>query len=48
MFPLNQMATQAISQVTFAPEAGQSQATATKDVVDQLSSQIVQLMEAPW
>jgi hypothetical protein len=47
-FPLNQMATQAISQVTFAPEAGQSLATATKDAVDQLSSQIVHLMEAPW
>ncbi|QDT57245.1 hypothetical protein Pan44_53130 [Caulifigura coniformis] len=48
MFPINPMATQAISQVTFAPEAGQSMATATKDAVDQLSAQIVQLMEAPW
>jgi hypothetical protein len=48
MFPINPMATQAISQVTFAPEAGQSLATATKDAVDQLSAQIVQLMEAPW
>jgi hypothetical protein len=47
-FPLNAMATQAITQVTFAPEAGQSLATATKDACDQLSAQIVQLMEAPW
>ncbi len=47
-FPINPMASQAISQVTFAPEAGQSLATATKDAVDQLSAQIVQLMEAPW
>jgi hypothetical protein len=48
MFPISPMATQAISQVTFAPEAGQSLATATKDAVDQLSAQIVQLMESPW
>lgn len=48
LFPINPMATQAISQVTFAPEAGQSLATATKDAVEQLSAQIVQLMEAPW
>ena len=48
MFPINPMATQAISQVTFAPEAGQSLATATKDAVDELSAQIVQLMESPW
>jgi hypothetical protein len=48
MFPISTTATQAISQVTFAPEAGQSLATATKDAVDQLSSQIVQLMDAPW
>ncbi|HVJ84360.1 MAG TPA: LptE family protein [Caulifigura sp.] len=48
MFPISPMATQAISQVTFAPEAGQSMATATKSAVDQLSTQIVQLMEAPW
>ncbi len=47
-FAINPLTTQAISQVTFAPEAGQSLATATKDAVDQLSAQIVQLMEAPW
>ncbi len=47
-FPISPMASQAISQVTFAPEAGQSMATATKDAVDILSTKIVQLMESPW
>ncbi|MBX3442576.1 MAG: hypothetical protein KF774_09210 [Planctomyces sp.] len=39
---------QAISQTSFAPETGQSLATATKDAVDQLAEEIVHLMEAPW
>ncbi len=32
----------------FAPELGQSQATATQRAVDKLASQIVDRMEAPW
>jgi hypothetical protein len=47
-FPIGATAQQAISQVTFAPEAGQSMATATKDAVDIMSRKIVQMMDAPW
>lgn len=37
-----------VSQASFAPEVGQSLATATKTATDNLANQIVQLMEAPW
>jgi len=37
-----------VSQASFAPEVGQSLATATKSATDNLANQIVQLMEAPW
>lgn len=37
-----------VSQAAFAPEVGQSLATATKTATDSLANQIVQLMEAPW
>lgn len=37
-----------VSQASFAPEVGQSLATATQRVTDELANQIVQLMEAPW
>ncbi|MCH9656651.1 MAG: hypothetical protein K0U86_22565 [Planctomycetes bacterium] len=37
-----------VSQASFAPEVGQSLATATKTATDSLANQIVQLMEAPW
>lgn len=47
-FPISSLMTQAITQTSFAPEAGQSLATATKDGIDQLSRKIVQLMETPW
>jgi hypothetical protein len=47
-FPVTSAMAQAITQASFAPEAGQSLATATKDGLDQLSRKIVQLMEAPW
>jgi hypothetical protein len=47
-FPISPTASHAISQVTFAPEAGQSLATATDDAVKLLAAQIVQSMEAPW
>lgn len=36
------------SQADFAPEVGQSLATATQQSVDQLARQIVNLMETPW
>jgi hypothetical protein len=47
-FPINNATAQAVVQSSFAPEAGQSLATATQDAVDQLARHIVQLMEAPW
>ena len=37
-----------ISEASFAPEVGQSQATATQTAVDELARQIVGMMEAPW
>lgn len=37
-----------ISSASFAPEVGQSLATATKTANDSLANQIVQLMETPW
>ena len=33
---------------SFAPEVGQSQATANQDAIEQLAAQIVDRMEAPW
>ena len=36
------------SQAGFAPELGQSQATATQIAVNQMAKQIVNLMEVPW
>jgi hypothetical protein len=46
--PLNAQMAHAIVHTSFAPEAGQSLATATQDAADQLARQIVGLMEAPW
>lgn len=46
--PLNAQMAHAIVHTSFAPETGQSMATATQDAVDQLARQIVGLMEAPW
>lgn len=37
-----------ISHAEFAPEVGQSLATATQQAVDQLATQIVDMMEVPW
>ena len=37
-----------IAQAGFAPELGQSQATATQIVIDQLAKHIASMMEAPW
>lgn len=46
--PLNAQMAHAVVHASFAPETGQSLATATQDAVDQLARQIVSLMEAPW
>jgi hypothetical protein len=46
--PVDPQAAHLVSQTTFAPEAGQSLATATQQAVDQLARQIVGMMEAPW
>ncbi|MFV0443715.1 MAG: LPS assembly lipoprotein LptE [Planctomycetaceae bacterium] len=46
--PLDQASAKLLTTASFAPEAGQSLATATQDVVDQLSRQIVGLMESTW
>lgn len=39
---------QVLGTTSFAPEAGQSLATATQESVNQLARQIVGLMEIPW
>lgn len=46
--PVDGRTAHAIVNTSFAPEAGQSLATATQDAVNQLAQQIVGLMEAPW
>ncbi|MCA9091073.1 MAG: hypothetical protein KDA90_20820 [Planctomycetaceae bacterium] len=46
--PIDMQAAHVISQTSFAPEPGQSLATATQDLTDQLARQIVGLMEVPW
>ena len=45
--PLDVQMTQLVAQTSFAPETGQSLATATQQAVDQLARQIVGMMEAP-
>jgi len=37
-----------IGQAGFAPELGQSQATATQTAIDQLAKHIINMMETPW
>ena len=46
--PLAGNAAQLLGTSTFAPEAGQSMATATQETVGILARQIVGLMEVPW
>lgn len=46
--PLAGNAAQLLGTSSFAPEAGQSMATATQDTVNHLARQIVGLMEVPW
>ena len=47
-FPVSSVLTQQASAVSFAPEVGQSLATAQQEAATRLASQIVDLMEAPW
>lgn len=47
-FPLASELTQQASSVTFAPEVGQSLATAQQEAAQRLASRIVDLMESPW
>jgi hypothetical protein len=46
--PIDAQVAQAVVNTSFAPETGQSLATATQDAVDQMARQVVSLMEAPW
>ena len=48
VFPVGQDLAQHSSQVSFAPEVGQSLATAQQEAVRRLASQIVDLTEMPW
>jgi len=47
-FPVSSALTQQASAVSFAPEVGQSLATAQQEAATRLASRIVDLMEAPW
>jgi hypothetical protein len=46
--PVNPVGLHLESRATFAPEVGQSQATATHQAVSRIAAQIVDRMEAPW
>lgn len=46
--PVSAHLAQSMVTTSFAPETGQSMATATQDAVTQMARQIVSLMEAPW
>lgn len=46
--PIDAIGSHAVSQTSFAPETGQSLATATQTVVDSLARQIANTMEIPW
>lgn len=48
VFPIGPELTHQSSQVSFAPEAGHSLATAQQDAARRLAANIVDLMEAPW
>jgi len=48
VFPIDQQLAQHSSQVSFAPEVGQSLASAQQDAVRRLAAQIVDLTEMPW
>ena len=46
--PLGAQLTHAIAHASFAPETGQSIATATQDATEELATEIVGMMETPW
>lgn len=46
--PITPDVVELVSSASFAPEVGQSLATATQTATNRLANQIVQLMEAPW
>lgn len=46
--PITPEALQLAAQSELAPEVGQSMATATREVVDRLARNIVDMMESPW
>ena len=46
--PIDARVAHLVVNTSFAPESGQSWATATQDAVDQLASEIVGMMETPW
>ena len=47
-FPIGPELTQQASNVSFAPEVGQSLATAQQESAQRLAARIVDLMEVPW
>ena len=46
--PVDPLAIPLIAQAGFAPELGQSQATASQSAIDQLARNIINMMETPW
>ncbi|HUQ70106.1 MAG TPA: LptE family protein [Planctomycetaceae bacterium] len=46
--PLDPQSIPLVGQAEFAPEVGQSLATATQDATDRLARQIVNMLETPW
>lgn len=47
-FPLGSALSQSVSNVSFAPEVGQSLATAQQESASRLAAQIADMMEIPW
>lgn len=47
-FPLGSTLSQSVSNVSFAPEVGQSLATAQQEAASRLAAQIADMMEVPW
>ena len=48
LFPVGSQLSQHSSQVSFAPEVGQSLATAQQEAVGRLAAEIVDITEQPW
>lgn len=46
--PVSPEVVRLVTRAEFAPEVGQSRATATQDAVDRLARRIVEMMESPW